>query len=139
MIKNRTEPPYQILIRESHLDTFGHVNNATYLSLMEEARWDIITKNGFGLKEIQQKGQGPVILEINLVFKKELRLRETVFIETALVAAEGKIQTMRQRILNDKNQECTVAEFKFGLFDTKQRKLIDPTPEWLRALGYQGG
>jgi thioesterase-3 len=138
MTKHRTEPPYQILIRESHLDTFGHVNNATYLSLMEEARWDVITKHGFGLKEIQQLGLGPIILEINLAFKKELRLRETVFIETTLTDVQGKIQTLRQRILNRQNEECTIATFKFGLFDTHQRKLIDPTPEWLNALGYRG-
>lgn len=28
--------------------------------------------DGFGLKEIQERGQGPTILEINLQFKREL-------------------------------------------------------------------
>ena len=31
---------YPLLIKETYLDTFGHVNNATYLTLFEEARWD---------------------------------------------------------------------------------------------------
>mgnify|MGYP002626401055 CR=1 FL=1 len=71
-----TAPTYrhEVLIKEKHLDTMGHMNNATYLQLFEEARWDLITANGFGLKEIQQKKQGPTILEINLRFKKEIRL-----------------------------------------------------------------
>ena len=37
---------YEMLIKEKHLDTFGHVNNATYFELLEEARWDFITNNG---------------------------------------------------------------------------------------------
>ena len=34
---------YEKTILEQHLDTFGHVNNAAYLVLYEEARWDFIT------------------------------------------------------------------------------------------------
>ncbi len=46
------EHEYQLLIHEGHLDSFGHVNNATYLNLFEEARWDWITARGYGLKEM---------------------------------------------------------------------------------------
>ena len=28
---------FEVLIREHHLDSYGHVNNATYLALYEEA------------------------------------------------------------------------------------------------------
>ena len=45
---------YQVLIQEVHLDSFGHVNNAAYVMLYEEARWDFITKQGFGLDYIQK-------------------------------------------------------------------------------------
>ena len=55
---------YDLVIHERHLDTFGHVNNATYLDLLEEARWDLITRNGFGLDEIKRLQLGPTILEI---------------------------------------------------------------------------
>ena len=127
---------YSLLIRESHLDTFGHVNNATYLSLFEEARWDLITQNGFGLREVKLSGTGPVILEINIKYLKEIKLRENVRIETVLLEMSGKLQTLKQTLLNEKNEECTVAVFKFGLFDTKERKLIPPTPAWLKAINY---
>ena len=61
---------YPIYIKESYLDTFGHVNNATYLTLLEEARWDLLNKNSYGLKKIQETGLGPTILEIKLSFLK---------------------------------------------------------------------
>jgi acyl-CoA thioesterase FadM len=73
---------YPLIIKEIYLDTFGHVNNATYLTLFEEARWDLITKNGYGLKKIQETGQGPTILEIKLLFLKELRVRENITIDS---------------------------------------------------------
>ena len=51
---------YTVMIKENHLDTFGHVNNAAYLTLYEEARWDFITKNGYGLEVIQNEKKGPM-------------------------------------------------------------------------------
>ena len=62
---------YRLLIVEHHVDSLGHVNNATYLALLEEARWDVITKNGYGFKEVQKERKGPVILDVMLKFQRE--------------------------------------------------------------------
>ena len=64
---------YQTQIIESHLDSFEHVNNAVYLELYEEARWDFITTGGFGLSRIKEEGIGPVILDLQ-VAKYEIRI-----------------------------------------------------------------
>lgn len=129
---------YPILIREAHLDTFGHVNNATYLQIYEEARWEIITRNGYGMPKIRETGQGPTILEIHLKFQKELRLRQKVTIKTRLESYPGKVGVLKQWIENEAGETCSEAEFKFGLFDVRERKLVAPTPAWLQALGWQG-
>ena len=128
---------YDLTVLESHLDTFGHVNNATYLQLFEEARWDLITQNGYGLKEIQKSGHGPVILEINLKFKRELRLRQKITIETETLSQNKMISKVTQIIRDENQKACCVAEFTFGLFDLKKRKLIPPTSDWLKALGLE--
>lgn len=125
---------YKILIRESHLDTFGHVNNATYLSLYEEARWELITQKNFGLKDILRNGMGPVILEVQLKFLKELTLREHIKITTELLGYENKVGTLKQQMINEKGEVASEAIFKFALFDTKTRKIILPTEEWLAAI-----
>lgn len=90
---------YPLIIKETYLDTFGHVNNATYLTLFEEARWDLITKNGYGLKKIQESGLGPTILEIKIVFYKELLLREQIIITTQMVSYEKKIGKILQQMI----------------------------------------
>ena len=128
---------YEILIRESHLDTFGHVNNATYLALMEEARWDVITKGGYGLRDIQKAGQGPVILEVNLKFLSEIRLREKILITVEMIDYKGKIGHLKQQMIKDDGTVAAEAVFVFGLFDLKARKLVEPTPAWKNALGLE--
>ena len=125
---------YELTIKESHLDTFGHVNNATYLQLYEEARWEFITDNGYGLSKIKSTGLGPVILEINIRFMKELRLREQIVIHSQTTEYSGKIGTIKQWITNDEGKICSTVEMKISLFDTVKRKIVEPTEAWLKAI-----
>lgn len=130
---------YTLTILEGHLDTFGHVNHAIYLELLEEARWDLITNNGYGLKDIQKTGQGPVILEAKIEYKRELLLRQKIRIQTELLSYNKKIAVLQQCMYNEADLLCARAEIKFGLFDTKRRKIISPTPIWLKAIGIDPG
>ncbi|MFZ2314542.1 MAG: thioesterase family protein [Gammaproteobacteria bacterium] len=127
---------YPFLIKEHHLDTFGHVNNAAYLSILEEARWDLITARGFGMKTIKETGLGPTILEIKISFIKELKLRDEIDIQTQMLSYDGKVGTLVQKMIR-KDEVCCSAEFLIGLFSLKERRLIEPTAEWRRALGME--
>ena len=126
---------YPVQIKESDLDVFGHVNNATYLVLFEKARWDLVTKNGYGLEKIKETGLGPTILEINLVFSRELRLNDNIVIETTLLSYEKKIGRLSQKMLRN-GVVCCEATLVIALFDLKERKLVVPTREWLSAMGF---
>jgi len=132
-MQNRTFT-YPITIREHHLDTFGHVNNATYLELYEEARWELITENGYGLDKVRATGIGPVILDIHIRFLKELRLRETITIHSQTLDYSTKVVVIKQWITNSKGDICSDIELKIGMFDTKQRKLVEPSEDWLKAI-----
>ena len=126
---------YEVLILERHLDTFGHVNNAVYLDLFEAARWDLIDRNGYGLSEIQRRAQGPTILEINIRFQREIKNRQRITIKTWIEAYPGKVGKLKQQMVNVAGDVCCDATFAMGLFDLAARKLLKPTPEWLRAVG----
>src|SRR5258708_4131198 len=126
---------YDLTILESHLDSFGHVNNAIYLELFEEARWDIVTGRGYGYKKVQESKIGPVILELKLEFKQELRLRQQIAIQTQILSHSKMVGTLQQEMVNKDGALCCRAEFTIGLFDLSLRKLITPTPEWLYAVG----
>ena len=127
---------YPVLIKEQHLDTFAHVNNATYFILFEEARWDLMVKNGFTIKKIQETKIGPTILRITVNFLKELRLRDEIMIETKMLSYERKIGILQQRILRQ-DEVCCEAEFTIALFNLNERKIIEPTADWLKTVGME--
>ncbi|NQZ00119.1 MAG: acyl-CoA thioesterase [Bdellovibrionales bacterium] len=127
---------YELVIRERHLDTFGHVNNATYFEMLEEARWELISARGYDLAYIQKCKQGPVILEASIQFRKELVLRKKVNITTELLEYKNKIGTLEQKICFENGEVAAKAKLVFGLFDLRQRQLIEPTDEWKRAIGF---
>lgn len=135
--RERIVAGYQIVVREALVDSLGHMNNAAYLSLFEEARWEYITSRGFGFKEIQKLRQGPVILEVNLKFLREIRLREKITITLELVDYPGKVGRLRQQMLKEDGSVAAEAVFTFGLFDMQARKLIEPTPQWAHAVDFK--
>ena len=126
-----------IVIREGHLDTFGHVNNARYLEIFEQARWDLITDNGFGLDHVISTGTGPVILEANLRFLREITNRQQLLIRSFLDSYEGKIGRMTQLLIDESAQICCEGKFVIAQWDTRTRKIIAPTTEWRVAIGME--
>ena len=126
---------YPLTIKEHHLDTFGHVNNATYLAIFEEARWELVTENGFGLADVFETGIGPTALEVKIKFKREITNRQKVVIRSHLLEYKSKIGRFYQDIVNEEGEICCEMEMTLALFDTRKRKLVPPTPEWKRALG----
>lgn len=126
---------YEFMVREAHLDTFGHVNNAEYLRLFEAARWDIITAGGYGLQEIKASGIGPVLLDVHLKFKKELKLRQRIRIETAFLEQNAKIFKIFQKMINVETGDIhSEAEYTAGIFDMIKRKLVSIPDDWRRAV-----
>ena len=126
---------YRTLIRENHLDTFGHVNNAEYLVLFEEARWEMITERGYSLHDVHKTHIGTVVLECSVRFRRELRLREKIVIRTRVKEFPAKrLVTLHQEIIKENGKLGAEATFLMGCFDLKERKLIVPHPNWLAAI-----
>jgi acyl-CoA thioester hydrolase len=135
MIQNKIFE-YRVTIKESNLDSFGHMNNASYLQLYEEARWDFITKNGFGLEVIQSTQQGPILLDLRVKFKREIKNRESILIRSqAIEVLNSKMLILEQKMLKADGKVASEAQFTVGFFDLRERRLIDATEGWLRAVG----
>lgn len=127
---------YLTTIRELHLDSFGHVNNAVYAQLFEEARWDFITKNNYGLDRIKELQVGPVILDMRIRFKREVLNRENIIIKSQTSSlVSPRIMVLEQVMYKSDGKVASEAEFTIGVFDMKARKLVDAPPEWLKAVG----
>ena len=125
---------YELVIREHHLDSYGHVNNATYVQILEEARWESITLKGYGYNRVQEIKIGPVILEVSVKFRKEVKLREKIKVSVDAQPMKGKIGVINQTIYKEDGSVALEGFVTYGMFDLKARKLIEPTPEWLKAI-----
>lgn len=127
---------YEFLVRESHLDSFGHMNNAEYLKLFEEARWEMITGRGYGMDRIRETGIGPVLLDVTLRFSREIKLRQRIRIETRTEMEKTRIYKVYQKMVDaDTGAVHAEAVYTAGVFDTVRRKLIEAPEAWKYAVG----
>ena len=81
-------------IRTYHTDAFGHVNNARYLELLEEARWQF--SEDIGLTPLlRQQGLGFIIIDMQLRFRHAVSEGDTITVSTSLItlgSASGEVQ-----------------------------------------------
>ncbi|MBF0297099.1 MAG: acyl-CoA thioesterase [Oligoflexia bacterium] len=127
---------YHTKILEKHLDILGHVNNATYIQLFEEARWDFITERGFGSDEVIRRKIGPIIIETEVKYRRELKNRENILIESFVVELMDRLRfKLKQIIYTENGKVATEAVFVMGLMDLDKRKLINIMPEFMKAMG----
>jgi YbgC/YbaW family acyl-CoA thioester hydrolase len=123
--------PYKILIRENHLDYLGHVNHAAYLQIYEEARWEQLVARGYSFDQMNESGIGPIILEVNVKYLKEILLRETITIHTQLHAIKaGKIAELHQKMVKDDGTIASYATIVMCLLDLKKRKMVPINHQW---------
>lgn len=132
---NSTPFVFETLVRENHLDSLGHVNNSKYMEFFEQARWEMITQAGFGLSEVQKSAQGPIVLEANIKFRKELHNREKIRIENRAIEVKSKILVLEQTLFNEAGAVSAVALITMAYLDLRLRKMVSLPKDWLKAMG----
>jgi acyl-CoA thioester hydrolase len=70
-------------VRGYELDSYGHVNNAVYVSYTEQARWEIL-KNAQLLNSFLEKELLLVVTETNIRYMRELKLFDKIEINTEI-------------------------------------------------------
>jgi thioesterase-3 len=125
---------FKTSILSEHVDLYGHVNNAQYLQILETARWDWIEKFGGTRDLVQNLGVGPIVLEINIQFLKELKAEEKILIKSKREAKVGRIFTQEQEIINSVGECACKAIFKMGFLNLQTRRLVEPPFEWREIL-----
>jgi thioesterase-3 len=91
-------------IRGYHCDAYGHVNNARYLELLEEARWSFLEP---ALKEkfFDARNLLFVVVNINISYKKPLVPTQVIDIEITDVTYNNKSMVVRQTITEKSTKE----------------------------------
>jgi len=85
----------EIAVRWGDMDAFNHVNNTLFLRYVEEARIRFFASLGDGWLT---EGSGPVIVNINCNFRREIRYPATVRVVTTAHQASEKRLIMTHRL-----------------------------------------
>ena len=104
-------------IRTFHTDAFGHVNNARYLEILEEARWQFAESIGL-VELLAEDNLGFIIIDMRLRFRLPVLEGETILVQTSLITlgtASGEVrQTVSHR---GSNKIALKSLFHFILID----------------------
>ena len=123
-----------ITVRGYELDTQGHLNQAVYIQYSEHARWEILAAAGIQQNALVQSGIGPVALELNVKYLRELRGGEEVDVTCEFAWTEGKVFQIKQQILKKDGTVCADVLVTGGVMDLKARKLVPDPVARLKAL-----
>ena len=123
---------YSVIVREHNLDTLGHLNNASYLQIFEEARWDFSNKGGFGLDWVLSNKQSPIVLKAEMSFRKEVLNREALLIQSEFVGFKNSlIGSFKQKMIKSNKKVASILSIDVGFMDLKERKLMNFPKNWV--------
>lgn len=116
-------------VRGYELDSYGHVNNAVYISYTEQARWEILKNNDL-IDSFLKDDLLLVVTETNIKYMRELTLFDEIEILTE-VKFEAPYLVFYHDIVNlSKNEKSAKAVIKTLLID-KERIPQDISQELL--------
>ncbi|OAV63079.1 acyl-CoA thioesterase [Enteractinococcus helveticum] len=122
--------PIEIQLRWSDQDLLAHVNNATIMTLVEEARIRAIT-------DLQQRGElnGPLDMVLRTATTEFLRpvMYEDSVTVNVWVSRIGNTSYVLQHELMQYGEICVTVEAVVVLFDV-EKQVSKPIPDPLRAV-----
>ncbi len=123
-----------IKVRGYHIDVFGHVNNARYLELMEEARWRYIDRTNFTAL-LKKNNWGFAVVNVNINYKRGAYIDEILTIGVKVERMGNSSMTVKQHILlKDTETLVADADVTFVVLDLARMKPVRITDELKEAF-----
>lgn len=114
-------------IVESDLDELGHMNYLRYIKHFEISRFQWLEKIELKFEELIEAQLGPVLIKLETEYAKEVRLGDTVEIQTKLVKVGTKSFTLEQTMYHEKELSSKSIAIMV-IMNLQERKAI-PVPQ----------
>ncbi|MEO8234013.1 MAG: acyl-CoA thioesterase [Flavobacterium sp.] len=120
----------EISIRWSDLDPNFHMRHSVFYDFGAQHRIEILEQQGVTMKIMQKQHFGPIIFREECVFRKEIRLGDTILISTKVgkLKEDASRWTIIHELKNDEGVICATLTIDGAWMDTHLRKLAQPTP-----------
>ena len=124
---------HPIEVRYGDLDPQGHVNNARYLTYMEQARvayvrqlglWDGGSFFNFGL----------ILADVHVAFLKPIYFDQKIQVGVRVSRIGNKSLTMEYSLIDQIQQELAVSESILVAFDYHRNNTVPVPDHWRRTI-----
>ncbi|HDJ28478.1 MAG TPA: acyl-CoA thioesterase [Proteobacteria bacterium] len=125
----------EITVRSSHIDMFGHVNNARYIEFLEWDRVQMTADQGIDLLAMAAEGLGPAVVRMEINYRLEARMGEVLLLDSQPIELKNdKVGVIKQTVTNKKSGKIICdAMVTFVMIDLRQRKSV-PMPEAMKKF-----
>lgn len=118
-------------VRMFEIDAQGHLAGAAYVSFANQALWETLRDAGIDIDALIAWGFGPVILETNIKYRRELKAGDDVEIDCSLTFNSSKTYLVRCVFHRTDGLVAAELESVCGLLDLSQRTLVpEPSARW---------
>ncbi|WP_029202661.1 acyl-CoA thioesterase [Ornithinimicrobium pekingense] len=119
-------------VRPADLDIYLHVNNGTYLQMMDVARTNYIADLG-GFPLLRQKGWYPVVAAQTVTYRRSLTLGQRFDVTTRVVGWDERVVYLEQ--VFTRGDDLCARGLVAGRFLTRGSGVRVPAPEVIGLLG----
>ena len=123
----------RVEVRFSDCDPLGHVNNAVYLTYLEQARfahWRDLW--GFETYAFGEEGPGVILVRAEIDYRAQVKAGDVLEVRLGLAAVGRTSFTYEYEIVDGRNRVVATARTVQVLFDYREAKPV-PIPDGIRA------
>jgi YbgC/YbaW family acyl-CoA thioester hydrolase len=116
----------KLTIYPDQCDAYGHLNQASYLSLFERARWELLAR-GPGMDVFERAGVWPAVRRATIDYHAGVWPGDVLDFTTELVSRGRTSFTLRQRAVRDSDARLAATlETVFVCIDSEERPVAIP-------------
>ena len=101
---------YKLKIFGYECDIYGHLNDANYLHIFEEARSKGLEDLGLSVSELFRLNIHIYITDIHLQYKRGIPLEETIIVVTEISHATRLKSIWHQEVFDHEGNLCSIAD-----------------------------
>ena len=120
-----------ISLRWADIDANYHVRHSVYYDLAAQHRIELLAASGLTIQVMQQQQFGPVLFREECIFRREMKLTDTITITASLqkMQPDASRWTIQHLFTNQDGVKCAVLTVDGAWIDTVKRKLANPVPQ----------
>ena len=121
-------------VRSYEMDSFGHVNNATYLNYLEFARCEYMHQRNLSFNDFQKWKKYPYVIKTEITYRSAARADDILEIKGKISLWKRSSFIIQYEIWNTTTDKlCALSEMAF-VFVNGQEKVIAIPEEFKNAM-----